>query len=424
MRKPQRWARGVGRWVGVGLLSTLTACAPEGVDGPDPSTGESALSGPDVLLRWTVQPLHAVGGIDAPDWAAFGSVVAVGFDDGGRLYLLDSQAKRIVVVGADGEFLRAIGAPGEGPGELRFPAGMVVRPEGTVSVLDVGHRAFVVYAADGTFLRQVRLHPEGGTPEGPLALHDVGIVGTRVTVPSPSDLPPPPHRSVWAWSDASDTPPRELYRGWRPNLPETIEPGPEVTGGLRVMLPPVVAFHPDLLSVPLPGGRLAVADSTGWRVRIVGPEGSVVTALERPISPAAVTGAVREAERSRRLAELEAEPRRMQISNSQGRSAAAPADGVLRLEEARITGMGFHSVIPVVERLAVDREGVIWVQRSSSQPGVPGATDLVTAEGEYLGSLAADGVRIPDAFGPGGLVAAISADDWGVPVVRIGRLHR
>jgi hypothetical protein len=114
----------------------------------------------------------------------------------------------------------------------------------------------------------------------------------------------------------------------------------------------------------------------------------------------------------------------MQISNSEGRSAAAPSDGVLRLQEARIEGMGFFTVVPVVERLAVDRQGRIWVQRSSGEPGSPGPTDVVTVEGAYLGSLAPEGVRIPDAFGPDGLVASVTEDEWGVPVVRVGRLVR
>lgn len=423
MRKRGDWATRLRWTVSCCVFCAVAACGGERGTSATPDSDAPGPYAPDAFLAWAVEPVYTVGGIDAPDWAAFGDVAAVGFDGAGHLHLLDSQAKRLTVVGPDGELARVVGEPGEGPGELRYPSGMVVREDGTVSVLDVGHRAFVVYSADGALLRQVRLDPDGGLPEGALARLGDEIVGTRISVPFPSDEPLPSYRAVFAWSDREALPPRELHRAWRPTLPETTEPGPEITGGMRIGLPPVVAFHPDLMVAPLPGGGIAVVDSTTWLVHIVG-EGGLESTIERPVEPAEATPAIREAERGLRLQTLRAAPPRMQISNSEGRSAAAPSEGVRRLQEARIAGMGFFPVVPVVERLAVDPEGRIWVQRSAGVPGVRGPTDLVTVDGEYLGSLPPDGVRIPDAFGPEGLVASISEDEWGVPVVRVGRLRR
>jgi hypothetical protein len=46
----------------------------------------------------------------------------------------------------------------------------------------------------------------------------------------------------------------------------------------------------------------------------------------------------------------------------------------------------------------------------------------VTPDGSYLGTIVADGLRIPAAFGPDGLVAFIEADELEVQRVRVARL--
>lgn len=110
-----------------------------------------------------------------------------------------------------------------------------------------------------------------------------------------------------------------------------------------------------------------------------------------------------------------------------GPDARAGADAthgpVLRLERARIDAMGFHDVIPVIRAMAVDPEGRIWVQRHPGEPGVPGPVDVVDASGRYLGTLPPGGPGIPDAFGPGGLMAVVSADAVGAPVIHLLRLR-
>ena len=55
-------------------------------------------------------------------------------------------------------------------------------------------------------------------------------------------------------------------------------------------------------------------------------------------------------------------------------------------------------------------------------PDDPGAIDLFTADGEYRGTIAEDGPRIPDAFGPDGLAAWIERDELDVPRVVVRRL--
>ena len=93
-----------------------------------------------------------------------------------------------------------------------------------------------------------------------------------------------------------------------------------------------------------------------------------------------------------------------------------------RMMMDQIESMAFYPEIPVVEELGVDSEGRIWVQRSSGVPGEEGPTDLITADGRYLGTLPADGLRIPEAFGPAGTIAVMETDELDVPTVRVLRI--
>lgn len=415
--------------VAVRVLAAL-ALLLAGCGGERPTGGGSGdLDGPDVPLGWTTEPVFTLGGVEAPEWAAFGDVRGVGYDQDGNLHILDGEARRVVVVAPDGTLLRTVGREGEGPGEFRFPSALAVLPDGSQAVFDPGHGGFQLFGPDGAFRHSV---PVDGNrfpdPEGPLAVTpDGGIVSPTVT-PGAGDET---GRPVILYSVDPERPHRVIHRGWLPPLPETREPGPEVTGGMRIRLPPVVSFHPGLLVAPLPDGRVAVADSTTWRVELLSPPGApggeagaswrVDGVLERPTAPVTVTPALREAERALRLEEALADPPRLMVSNSQGDAASAALEMGRRLQEARIDGMGFHEVIPVLAGVGVDDRGRLWVERTGSALGEPGPTDVVTPGGRYLGTLTPGSLLLPDAFGPDGRMAHIGTDDLGAPVVRVVR---
>ena len=57
------------------------------------------------------------------------------------------------------------------------------------------------------------------------------------------------------------------------------------------------AFEPGLYYDVLTDGRLALADSIGYRIKLIALDGSVTGVIERPIAPLAVDDAIREAER-------------------------------------------------------------------------------------------------------------------------------
>lgn len=399
-----------------GLLVAWAGCGGEAV----PATDGDELSGPVRLLDWSVEPVFQVGGAEAPEWAAFGELTDLAFDGSGRLHVLDGRGGRVTILSPRGELEDTLGTPGEGPGELRFPSAMAVYPDGRITVFDRGHSGFVVYGADGTFLHHVPVDLQRfPDPEPPLRVtYDGWIVSSTSTPPAAGEG----WRPVARFSALPDQEHQVVFQAWAPAVPATREPEPEVTGGMRVRLPPVVSFHPALLVAPVPGGGMAVIDSTSWAVKIVQPDGTLTRTLRRPLSPSPVTEAMREAERRRRLEEALAEPPPFMVSRRDGATASPDGDMVLRFMEARIEGMGFYEVVPVVEGIGVDHAGRIWVGRSGTVPGNAGPTDVVTASGDYIGTLAPGTVGMPWAFGAGGLLAYRGADSLGAPVVTVVRL--
>ncbi len=166
------------------------------------------------------------------------------------------------------------------------------------------------------------------------------------------------------------------------------------------------AFEPGLHLAAVSDGRLAVVDSIGYRIKLIARDGSVVGAVERPITPLAVTEAMRDAQRERYVA-------REVPSNV----------GIFRIERESVDKLTFAEEAPVIANIAVDWEDRIWVERTGEDGTGPGPTDIVTPDGGYVGTLDADGVRIPTAFGPNGLMAYIETDDVGIQVVRVIRMN-
>ena len=103
----------------------------------------------DRWLQLHIEDLYHVGSVGGEDWEQFGSVTDVAFDGAGNLHVFDNRAQRIVVVGADGSFIRQFGRRGEGPGEFREATALAVARDGRAVVADVGHRVFHIFGANG-----------------------------------------------------------------------------------------------------------------------------------------------------------------------------------------------------------------------------------------------------------------------------------
>ena len=100
----------------------------------------------------TLKPELRIGAVDGD--AAFGSIVAVALDRQQRIYVADGMEKRIKVFAANGKYVRAIGRPGRGPGDLESPKRLGVIGD-TVWVSEYNGRTSFFNAVNGRFIRLV-----------------------------------------------------------------------------------------------------------------------------------------------------------------------------------------------------------------------------------------------------------------------------
>ena len=359
--------------------------------------------------------LFSVGRAEGRETETFARVAQVAFDPSGNLYVLDQGRGRVVVFDREGAFVRQFGRPGRGPGEFIAPMQLVVAPDGVVIVSDLGRRAYAVFGPDGTYRTSVPFATRTGVAGLNLQAFPGGGVITVVQQLAGAGGPGAPETAsrslVWQPLDGS-RPPATLF-----NAAERA-PGPQegdsAFGG-RVAVSSTVMFAPKLHFGVFPSGALAVAYTADYHIQVTGTGPSAPTArfLERPLRPRRATAADRQ-----RARETERERLRggaVVISPHGGGQGGLPA-GLL---DRQVDAMRFADVIPVLQGLAVDRAGCLWVQRAGPQWGQPGPIDLLTAQGGYVGTLT--GIAMPAAFAEG-RAAWIETDADGVQRVVVRAL--
>jgi hypothetical protein len=388
------------------------------------STPGVAAEGEAQTLVPGVEEIYRVGSVEGGTWDAFSRPVAAGFDDAGNLYLLDADERRVTVVDPDGGLVRTVGQAGGGPGEFRSPVAMAVLPDGRLWVADAGHRAFLLFDEGGAFERMAGWDETTGLAAPLLPHGDDGVVYAARALPrpvrggglpaSPSDLPV--HHARFAEAER----PEVVHRAW---IPPREAPQVQRSGGQMRVTRALRAFEPQLHLAVLPDGALAVADSAAYRIDIVRPGAGLEERIERPVQPVAVTDRERERERERRLRELQegsGPQAQVQVMGPGGGQSVNQAQ-VRAMMEAQLERLEFWPEIPVIERLAADREGRLWVRRFGGI-GEPGPIEILGRDGTLRATIPAGAMEMPAAFGPGGVAAWIERDELDVPSVRVARL--
>ena len=397
----------------------------------------------DRPLDAAFEEVFRVGAISGESWETLGTVRSVAFDADGNLYLFDGSGgvtgpwlnPRILVYDANGTFVREVGRSGEGPGEFSAPVSMAVMRDGTAAVADMGHRAYQLFDASGGFVRMVRVEVASiqllaaslseADPRGN-GVYAIMSSGRTSTGRGP-DAPAPVSRPIFRLGlegelVAADT----VARGWLPPPPETADgtvPGVVIEGRpvtfSELGLGQTTVFEPELVMAALPGGRIVYSDSSAYALKVTGNGGGPATSvIARPFQPERVTPAIEEAEKERMLS------RRRALGGS-GRTRMIEirgADGSVQSTTYELPEPAFFPELSVVHALSATWEGRIWVQRRDKYPETYGPIDVLTPEGDYIGTFPAGATALPDAFGPDGLAAFIELDEMEVATVVVRRL--
>ena len=378
--------------------------------------------------------VYQAGGLNAPDWAQFTGRGSVSFDGSGNLYVLDSGASQVVVIGPQGRLVRTIGRAGEGPGEFGLPFRLVAWRDGRFAVQDLRHDAIQVFGPGGEFDHSVKMgtHPalttirpdpigdalyaQGSSGGGSRIrsalselmgreaeprtdeLDDFGIgridLNAEVVV---SDL------VLQAWRAPREDPPDEV------SASDILDRSRMLSTMLRGATEGVF-FEPTLRWDILPDGTIAYADSSAYAIKLVTPGGAAVQVLQRPIPPETVTDRLRSAAIEREIDRLT----RIFVE-VQG---DMPDDFREKIEER-----GFYPEVPVILELRATWQGGLWIQRPGEDPwDTQGPIDVFGPDRQYVGTFAASTTTMPEAFGPDGLVAYWEIDELDVPSIVVKRL--
>lgn len=333
----------------------------------------------DKALPAGIEDVFRVGSMAGADWETFGEIRGVAFDAQGHLYVFDPQSSRVVVTDAAGKFVREVGQAGEGPGELRMPVSFTVLRDGSIVIADMGHRAYQLLGPGGVFLRMVSFggdagmirlgdmapDPRGGAifTGGGNMMMSMSREGPGAPPALPTDRPIEHVSLAGATADA-----RVLVSGWQPPRPE--EPPPVVRGGSMGFVVAVAGprtFEPELFMGPLPDGGLAFSDSLAYAVKVVSSTGALQRVIRRPFAPRPVTAAMQEAEKQRRLEEMEAgqgpQIRIMVGGPGGGQARPISQDAIKEMMRGQIDQMQFYPELPVLLNLKTGWSGRIWAVR-------------------------------------------------------------
>lgn len=304
--------------------------------------------------RWQLRELFRIGSMDGAGPDVFGQVFDIELGSDGALFVLDSQASEVRVFSANGGYLRTLGRPGQGPGELNRPVGMAVDPGGVLWVLNAGNARYSGFDTNSGALREERrrtathsLVPwpgrfdrSGRLLEMSLDENGQPVILVLDTAYAPRDtlpVPQPDDRDRILFLDG-DVPVVSALAPFAPN--------------------PSWAAHPD--------GGIVVGEGATYRFHRISSAGDTLLTSEVPWEPVPVS---RE-ERDSALAVFR------RISES--------ARGATPNRRPRVPS---HK--PAHGPLFVDGEGHTWVRKTEAS-GAAAAWDVFDHSGRLLGD-----VRIP-----------------------------
>jgi hypothetical protein len=395
------------RRLAIPLLLLVGACAPaDSPDGwtitvsrPDDRVGpvhvvNAPPAGGEDAVAWRLDEEVRIGGADIEGSTSFGAITQLAVDRAGRTAALEYQAQELRIFAPDGTHLRTVGGPGEGPGELGRPFGVLTDGERFL-VADQGNARVSVFSADSGF---VTSHPTRFYMYG-LSGWDAVIDGDdRIQVLSASASRQYVVRIYGSGMAPLDTIPYRSYEDV-----ERVHRGVaswEIPFGRGTMYVAVPFYAADHEVLDRTGAIWFAEGRAGYRLKRYVPAGDTLRVVEvrraaRAIAPAARDSAIAEVRAS-----------------LEGEGIPSELDWSLVPE-----------VHPAIYGVSLSDEGDLWV-RTSSFDESPTRYDVLDPDGRYRGTAEVPG-RVKQGVKPvvrGDRVWAVVVGDLDAEAIVGGRL--
>jgi hypothetical protein len=375
------------------------------------SAGVQIVSNPETGV-WTQPPTVErevdIGTAEGEAVYQFGQIASIDVGSDSSVYVLDGQAHTVRVFDSSGKFVREMGRPGSGPGELGQTAlSVLVGPGDTVFVADVMQPRVNRYGPDGKESGTIPLSGRGVSMKWAITSDGMLVHQTRALPnagPDAAQAQPAANDFLFV-RDRSGT-----LRDTLLALPAGKSVQFDGPGGM----PAIRLFDSEPVWALMEDGKVMFGVNTQYSIHVYGTDGQLQRVVRRAFQQRPVTDADRQAF----LKFLE---------EAWGR-AGVPPQVLPRL----LQSVGFADAYPAFANLMGGPEGSVWVQRVQSADDVAarggefdvqdvGAPvwDIFDAEGRYLGAL-----ELPNRFTPmrikGDRVWGVWRDDLDVQhVVRL-----
>lgn len=329
--------------------------------------------------RWRFAEELRIGVAEGDPDYQFGQIGDIAVDSSGQIYVLDRQAQHVRLFDAEGEYLRTIGAPGDGPGQLsQNVVAILIGPGDTLLVPDLGNQRVQRFLQDGSEASSFPVPFTGGITLNWQAGPDRSLVHQLRSMPM---------SGAESWGPSDDL---VLVRRPDGTVRDTLLVLP---AGESVRFtdgrPDIEFFAAEPAWALLPDGGLVSAITTDYRFKIHDAEGGLERVVTRPWEPKPITESDRD-----RLRDALRETMRQQ---------GAPPNTI----ETFLGNAGFADRYPAFARFIGGPDGTVWVQRVITADKLPdrglrdpqdfgsGEWDVFDRRGRYLGE-----TSFPERFQP------------------------
>ena len=300
------------------------------------------------------------------------------FNADDQLYVADTGNERVIQFGPKGAFVRQFGRWGEGPGEFDMLTDLVVLNKGDVVASDGARHVLLVFASDGSPIRVVRY----SDADGSMTQMASGAM-SRVYWLSESMGDDSVYMSIYQHTLQRRSVSRLVTR-FGTDLPVIEETDGAIVGYTRQY-----ALVPRL--GVLPDGVIVLQRDEDYVLRLLGPNGETIRRIVGPIRARRVTRRDQEAWYER--------------------AGWDPVEGGIAYFAERMS---------VITGLLVDPTGRIWVRRRGADGAEGGPIDLLTDQGDYIGTITDQG--LPFAVSRSGLAAYLERDELDVERIVVRKL--